>query len=226
MSHALREPVLHATPILALRPTQITVGMHEVAAKRKAWSGFDAKKLSSFLAAHMVPVILGPGKEPYLIDHHHLALALFQEGLKSVFVTVVADLHRLAKSDFWTVMDFHGWTHPYDGKGARHPYSALPKNVKGLEDDPYRALAGALRGIGGFAKDSTPFAEFLWADFLRRRIKPKAIARDYSAALAQARLLARSDEAGYLPGWCSSDTHAKQKTPAKSAAKGGSGSKT
>ena len=33
----LREPVLHATPILSLRPTQITLGMNEVHQKRDAW---------------------------------------------------------------------------------------------------------------------------------------------------------------------------------------------
>jgi len=39
-----------------------------------------------------------------------------------------------------------------------------------LADDPYRSVAGELRRQGGFAKDTTPFSEFLWADFLRRRI--------------------------------------------------------
>ena len=33
----LREPILHPVPIEELRPTQITVGMREVKAKRKAW---------------------------------------------------------------------------------------------------------------------------------------------------------------------------------------------
>ena len=44
-----------------------------------------------------------------------------------------------------------------------------------MEDDPYRSLAGELRTMGGFAKDSSPFSEFLWADFLRPRIKAKTI---------------------------------------------------
>jgi hypothetical protein len=99
-------------------------------------------------------------------------------------------------------MDFHGWTHPYDSKGRRRPYSDLPRTVKGMEDDPYRSLAGELRNVGGFAKDSTPFSEFLWADFLRRRIKAKAIRADFEVALAKALALARSAEADYLPGWC------------------------
>ena len=202
MTYALREPVLHPTPILGLRPTQMTVGMREVEAKRKVWRAFDPKKLRAFLASHMVPVILGPRREPYLTDHHHLARALHDNGVKSVFTIVIADLHQLDVDAFWTVLDFHAWTHPYDVKGKRRDYEDLPGTVEGLKDDPYRSLAGELRNLGGFAKNSTPFSEFLWADFLRRRIKGKAIARDYEASLAHAVELSKTSEANYLPGWC------------------------
>jgi Ni,Fe-hydrogenase III small subunit len=40
-----------------------------------------------------------------------------------------------------------------------------------------------LRRQGGFAKDSTPFNEFLWAHFLRRRIKRKLVESDFEEAL-------------------------------------------
>ena len=56
--------------------------------------------------------------------------------------------------------------------------------------------------LGGFAKDTTPFSEFLWADFFRRKIKRKAVEADFAAAMEQALRLARSEEAEYLPGWC------------------------
>jgi hypothetical protein len=199
---SLREPVLHATPILSLRPTQITLGMNEVYQKRDAWRTKSAQDLTKFLDAHMVPVIAGLAGAHYLIDHHHLARALYEEGVRSVFVTVVADLSRLTADHFWNMMDFHGWTHPYDAKGRRRPFSELPRTVKTMEDDPYRSLAGELRGVGGFAKDSTPFSEFLWADFLRPRIKAKAIRADFNAALALALSLSKTGDADYLPGWC------------------------
>ena len=198
----LREPVLSPTPILDLRPTQMTLGMREVEEKRKAWRAFAPNKLERFLGSHMVPVILGPGKAPYLTDHHHLARALHDNGVKSVFTTVIADLHKLDDDAFWTVLDFRAWTHPYDGKGRRRPYEDLPATVEGMTDDPFRSLAGELRRLGGFAKDSTPFSEFLWADFLRRRIKDKAARKDFEGSLALAMELAKSDEANYLPGWC------------------------
>ena len=59
-----------------------------------------------------------------------------------------------------------------------------------------------MRRAGGFAKDTTPFSEFLWADFLRRRIKRKAVERDFDTRLEQALELAKSADADYLPGWC------------------------
>ncbi len=45
----------------------------------------------------MVPTIIGLGGRHYLIDHHHLALALHDDGVKAVFVTVAADSAALPK---------------------------------------------------------------------------------------------------------------------------------
>ncbi len=151
------EPVLHPTPILSLRPTQMTVGMQEVRRKRDEWKTKAARDLEKFLGQHMVPTILGLGSKHYIIDHHHLALALHEEGVESVFVTVVADLSRMPEDHFWNMLDFKGWAHPYDGKGRRRPYADLPKAITGMEDDPYRSLAGELRNNGGFAKDFDSF---------------------------------------------------------------------
>jgi hypothetical protein len=217
MTLHVREPILHATPVLDLRPTQMTLGMREVAHKRKAWNEYDPKALAKFLAAHMVPVIVGPAGGRYLIDHHHLARALHDEGVGNVFVTVVADYHQLDVDSFWNMMDFRGWTHPFDAKGRRREYEDLPKTVEEMEDDPYRSLAGELRSRGGYAKDSTPFSEFVWADFLRRQIKAKAVKRDFDAALAEALVLAKSDAANYLPGWCA--PHVRPTPPKRRAKK-------
>ena len=203
-----RDPVLHPTPILSLRPTQITVGREEVGRKREDWKAKTSGDLAKFLAQHMVPTVIGLGGRRYLIDHHHLALALHEEGVESVFVTVAADLSRLPEDHFWNMMSFKGWTHPYDRKGIRRPYADLPETVAGLEDDPYRSLAGALRNSGGFAKDSTPFAEFLWADFFRPQIKARTIEADFDAAVAEALVYAKAGEADYLPGWCGAHPYA------------------
>ena len=92
--------------------------------------------------------------------------------------------------------------HPFDARGERRDYADLPKSVSGLVDDPFRSLAGALRRAGGYSKETTPFSEFLWADFLRRRMKRKQVDDDFAGALRKARFLAKSRDADYLPGWC------------------------
>lgn len=215
------DPVLHPTPILSLRPTQMTVGWEEVRRKRDVWKANATADLAKFLSQHMVPTIIGPRGRHYLIDHHHLALALHEEGIESVFVTVAADLSRLPEGHFWNMMSFKGWTHPYNGEGVRRPYADLPKTVAGLEDDPYRSLAGALRNNGGFAKDSTPFAEFLWADFFRPHIKAKTIKTDFDAAVAEALAMAKTGDADYLPGWCGPHGFARSKVDSKTGKNGG-----
>jgi hypothetical protein len=198
-----REPVIHAVPILSLRPTQMTVGMIEVDDKRKRWAKAKASKKDKDLVKHMVPVVLGPDKRHYVVDHHHMARALHDAGEKEIFITVIADLTMVQPDAFWGVMDNKRWVYPYDAKGERRPFKDIPKSVTGLKDDPFRSLAGELRRQGGFAKDTTPFSEFLWADFLRRRIGRKAVDADFEKALKLALKLARNkDIAAYLPGWC------------------------
>ena len=46
----IREPILEPVAILDLRPTQITVGMREVKAKRKHWRAQVQRRLKSFSA--------------------------------------------------------------------------------------------------------------------------------------------------------------------------------
>jgi hypothetical protein len=197
-----REPILHPVKITDLRPTQMTVGMREVEAKRAAWRAKKGKKSAEFLGQHMIPVILGPKNRFYVIDHHHLARALHEEKVKDILVTPVADLSRLEPASFWFVLDNRSWMHPFDSDGKRRHYKDIPKSIEDLKDDPYRSLAGELRLIAGYAKDTTPFSEFLWADFLRHRIKRAFVEEDFDAALEEALKLAKSSEADYLPGWC------------------------
>jgi hypothetical protein len=199
---AVREPVVKPVNIADLRPTQITVGLREVREKRKGWQEKKGKKAGEFLGKHMIPVILGPSGRHYVIDHHHLARALHEEGVKDVLVTVVADLSMVDRDTFWTVLDNRSWMHPFDDKGRRRGYKDIPKSVRDLIDDPFRSLAGELRRAGGFAKDTTPFSEFLWADFLRRRIRRKLVKLDFDRAIVAAMKLSKSQEAIYLPGWC------------------------
>lgn len=196
-----REPRIVPVAVADLRPTQITVGLREVAEKRKLWRDKEAHG-DTYLGKHLIPVLLGPKRKSYVIDHHHLTRALMEEGVEDIATTVVADLSMLDKDAFWVFADNRGWCHPYDEDGRRRSFEDIPKSLKGLKDDPFRSLAGELRRAGGFAKDTLPFSEFLWADFLRRRIKAAEVRQDFGAALSRALRLARSPKAQYLPGWC------------------------
>ena len=201
MTH-VREPRIKPIPIKELRPTQITVGMREVKEKRKRWREQSGKKGADFLGKHMIPVVLGPKDRHYVIDHHHLARALHEEGVPDVDVAVVANLSKLEPDAFWFVLDNLNLMHPFDDKGVRRSHTDIPKSVSELIDDPFRSLAGELRRAGGFAKDTLPFSEFLWADFLRRRIKRKAVEDNFNQAVEKALQLAKTPDANYLPGWC------------------------
>ena len=201
-SMSTREPVLHPVSIADLRPTQMTVGVREVERKRERWRRHGTDEKAKFLGSHMIPVLLGPKDQRFLIDHHHLARALGEEGVEHVLTTVVADLRHLDMDAFWVVADHRAWVHPYDPDGVRRDLRDLPHAVGDMLDDPFRSVAGEVRRAGGFAKDTTPFSEFLWADFLRRRMKRSIVTSDFDAALASALKLARSPEASYLPGWC------------------------
>ena len=187
--------------IADLRPTQLTVGYREVAAKRAEWRGLPKAGRAKFLDGHVVPVVVGPKGRPFVVDHHHLARALADEGRDSIFAGHLADFSALAKAEFWMVMEHRKWVYPFDADGQRQPFEAIPKSIEALADDPWRSLAGAIRDLGGYAKENEPFAEFLWADFLRRRIDPALLAGDFDAAVAAALRLAHLPAAAHLPGW-------------------------
>ena len=187
--------------LLELRPTQMTAGFAEVALKRRDWAGLSKKDRKQLLQSHWFPSVLGPRGRSFIVDHHHLGLALHEEGVERVKLMVLDDLSYLDPVIFWRVMEQRNWVHPFDDKGERRPYTDIPASLTELRDDPHRSLAGMLRSAGGYAKDSSPFAEFLWADYLRPHVTRAQIRNDLALALREAQGLARSPLARYLPGW-------------------------
>lgn len=197
-----RDPILQPVAIRDLHPTQITVGFREVLQKRKEWRQHDKRARGEILMRHMVPVLIGPKERYYVTDHHHLVRALHDEGVEEILVNAIGDLRNIHADLFWIYLDHQNWCHPYDDDGSRRDFASIPSSISALKDDPFRSLAGEVRRSGGFAKEATPFIEFVWADFLRRRIKRKEVEKDFAAALAKGLKLARSKKADYLPGWC------------------------
>jgi len=152
----LREPVLQPVPIETLRPTQITVGMREVEEKRKRLRKQKPQKIGAFIGHHMIPVVLGPKKRHYVIDHHHLSLALYKEGLRDVLVTVVLDLSALDPDAFWTVLEHKSLVYPFDAQGRRRDFADIPKTVMQLKDDPFRSPRRRAAASGRFCQGHHP----------------------------------------------------------------------
>lgn len=198
--HGPCHPILAVAPE-RLHPTQMTVGRAEVAAKRAQWHALSKKKRKTLIASHWFPGVLGPQGAVYIVDHHHFGLAMLEEGVDAVPVIVQRDFSWLAPDTFWRTMEFNRWAHPYDERGRRREYAAIPAGLSELRDDPYRTLAARVREAGGCAKDTTPYAEFLWADFFRARLKSAPVGKGGDKLLQRALELAHARDAGYLPGW-------------------------
>ena len=191
--------------ILELHPTQFSIGMREV--DRKAKKIHDLKQdddsLKEFKKENPEPTVIGPGGELFIIDHHHLARALADENVKKTYCKIVANFSNLGRRDFWKKMESSSWVYLYDqtGHGPRS-YLDLPVTVKGLRDDPYRSLAGAVREADGYKKSNIPFTEFKWANFFRSRITIKGHSDNhFKEAVEEAIKLAKSTQARGLPGY-------------------------
>jgi hypothetical protein len=192
-----------------IHPTQATVGFEAVREKRQRWENLGRKERNDFLSEHWFPGVLGPDGDPYIVDHHHLARALSEFNVKTVRIVLLADLAKLESDEFWMVMDHRNWVHPYNAAGHRIDFDKLPTSIDELKDDPYRSIAAQVAKMGGYAKNTLPYEEFLWADFFRRRIplsnRKKVPQTVYAAALA----LAKDSQAKHLPGWSGIDSPSK-----------------
>lgn len=192
---------LERAKLAALRPTQFSVGYAEVELKASEWRGMKKKQREQAIQSHVFPAVLGPGHQYYIVDHHHLGIALIEEKVKEVWVTKLDDMSWLDPLTFWRTLEFRAWAHLYDHRGRRRPFTDMPVKLTKLQDDPHRSLAGLVRLQGGYAKDQAPFSEFLWADFFRTRISARQIKQRQAQATRAGVKLAHSREARYLPGW-------------------------
>lgn len=178
--------------ILSLKPTQFAIGFEEVDDKVKKLLKMSSKQLKKQQEDKMIPGVLGPNKEFYMIDHHHAARACWEVGIKKLFVYVIADYSNLSVNKFWDHMQERGWVYPYSQFGKKQlPFELLPQDVRGLADDPYRSLAWAVKEAGGFEKSTVPFFEFAWANFFRDKVPPKLVRDNFELATRKAVKLAK-----------------------------------
>lgn len=194
-------PTPEKIKVADLRPTQMTVGMIEVTDKQKELAKEPKEKRHEYLQKHPIPVVLGPDAQPYLIDHHHLARALWDDGFEHAWSETVADLSKLEVDAFWREMEKRQWVYPHDAHGKAQPCAHLPAHVSALVNDPYRSLAAYARNAGAYAKSTTPFTEFAWANFFRTRITIANTAAGFEEAVRKAVELAHGPSAKDLPGY-------------------------
>ena len=166
-----------------LHPTQFTVGFCEIERKRLQFRAARGQARARLLERLTIPVIVGPLGRLYVVDRHHWLRALAAEGVDSVEITVIADLHRLGHRAFWAELDRRGWCHPHDADGARRDPVEIPPTVFWLRDDPFRSLASALRRATGAAKPASLFSECKLANALRSKLPPGLVETDFNAAL-------------------------------------------
>lgn len=189
--------------VKALRPTQIAVGKLMVKAKRAGLVERERKpqELVDFILANPIRVVSGPLDRHYIVDHHHLGLALLKEGFKTAPVEVLADFSKLSMPEFWKEMEGRQWVHAVDSKGKTRKISDIPSKLTEMEDDIYRSLAGFVRQEGGFTKTQAPYAEFVWADYFRPLINAKLLKADFDSWVRKAKKMAAAPEAAHLPGY-------------------------
>jgi hypothetical protein len=200
---AVTSPRMESIELSRLRPTQFTVGMLEVKHKRKRLRELEKRpgELVNFILEMPVRVVLGPANKAYVIDRHHLALALLKEDFQSAPMQVEADYSRMPIGSFWKVMKKRHFFHLFNAKGKCKPLRCLPKSLRKLKDDPYRSLAGFVRMAGGFIKTPTPFAEFQWADFFRQWVSEDRLRDKFDKTVRKCVRLAQGPEAAGLPGY-------------------------
>jgi hypothetical protein len=182
-------------------PTQLTLGLSEVQRRAAKLRDLPPDKLATVIEEKAIPHVIGPKRRIYMLDHHHLARALWTIGVREAALgEEVADWSELTVKDFWLKMDRERYCWPIDADGNRRPYAAIPDHIEDLTDNIWRTLARELRGKA-FDDLETPFQEFMWGDYFRTFMSRRLLELDYDSAINLAKRVARLDEAQDLPGY-------------------------
>lgn len=188
--------------LLDLRPTQFVLGMKEVNDKTEKMSRMNEKELQKFCDEHIIPIIIGPGKEPYLIDHHHFTRACWELKVPCYKFKILANKSKMKEADFWNFLYQKKWINLRDQFGlGPHLPSALPIDIRSMADDPFRSLVWSLIDMGAIKKVNIPFFEFEWTDFFRLNLDIRLHSKsNFTDAIKGAKKLAKSKSTSHLPG--------------------------
>jgi len=187
--------------IADLRPTQLTLGMSEVTLRAAKLAKQSPDERQAYLERKVIPHVIGPGKQVFMVDHHHLVRALWTIDInEAVLGDQFADWSDLEIKPFWRMMESKGYCWPIDTDGNRRPYAAIPLHIGDLTDNVWRSLARRVRGKA-FENLDTPFQEFIWGDYFRTFMSRRLIEIQFDLATDLATKLARLSEGQDLPGF-------------------------
>ncbi|EQA44176.1 putative ParB-like nuclease [Leptospira broomii serovar Hurstbridge str. 5399] len=185
-----------------LHPTQLCLGFREVQYRIGQFKEMSSEDLDSYLKENYLPVVIGPDKRPYVVDHHHRARAIELTDMRdTVYIKVLKNCCEWKERDFWLMMRENAWVYLFDKDGNPADTEEIPSSLEDLKDDKYRSLAWAVRKAGAYEKSDKPFQEFLWGDFFRQRIDFEDTEEGFQAAVNKAVELCKTHEAKHLPGF-------------------------
>ncbi|BBU33538.1 hypothetical protein BTHE68_72720 (plasmid) [Burkholderia sp. THE68] len=184
-----------------LHPTQMTHGERQIRQKAAAFRDLSAHDVAMAIAEKPIAIVLGPGGEPYVIDHHHVACALARIGVKEMPFMLVEDLSGLSIAQFWLTLENNAWVYPYDANARRIAFRDMPVHIWDAVNDEFRSLAAFVRDAGGYEKTEVPLADFRWANLFRAYFAQPVDDAQFDALIGRACDLARSDAGAGLPGF-------------------------
>lgn len=185
-----------------LRITQSSVGFESVEVKVEQMDELSDAELKDYLKKKLIPVVIGPGDQFYMIDHHHMVKALSNSGRRDdAYIVIKENWSALSQSEFEKKMVEFNYVWLFDEHGNPITFDDLPKTGNQLKDDRFRSLAYFVREEGGYQKTGEPFVENQWAQFFRKLITLASGKKGMKKATREAIILARTPAAAKLPGY-------------------------
>ena len=84
----------------------MTLGLDEVASRAAKIAAMGPADLEALLKKKPIPYVLGPGKQIYIVDHHHLARALWSLKIpEAILGDQLADWSDKETKEFWRLME-------------------------------------------------------------------------------------------------------------------------
>ena len=133
-------------PLASLQPTQLCVGMAEIRSRQKDFAADDPKQRRHYLRRKPTPLVRSGAGELWMVDRHHRLRALMElDPDATAFGYVVLEVPETDRHGVLEQLHRRGWLYLYDGRGlGPQPPAALPRQLTGTQDDPYRSLVWKL----------------------------------------------------------------------------------